>query len=108
MPALPTALPQFPSRMLNQNPWSANIRTAHDTLSDIYRRAHRILSQEDADPIQLTFHIDAVSGDAIPLLEALARDPQGHEMQDWLSHTAHLLGDLFVLLSSFQYNMQNR
>jgi hypothetical protein len=93
--------------MLNQNPWSANILTAHDTLSDIYRHAHHILSQEDADPIQLTFYIEAISGDGIPLLEALACDPQGHEMQDWLSHTAHSLGDLSVLLLSFQYNMQN-
>jgi hypothetical protein len=107
MPALPTALPQLPSCMLNQNPWSANILTAHDSLSDMYRRAHHILNKKDADPIQLTFHIDTISGDAIPLLEALAHDPQGLEMQDWLSHTAHLLGNISVLLSSFQHNLQN-
>ncbi|KIK32243.1 hypothetical protein CY34DRAFT_39812, partial [Suillus luteus UH-Slu-Lm8-n1] len=42
------------------------------------------------------------------LLEALAHDPQGLEMQDWLSHTAHLLGNISVLLLSFQHNLQNR
>lgn len=108
MPVVPNTFPYLPSRTLIQAPWSANILTAHDTLSDIYRHAYRILNQEDADPLQLTFHIETVSGDAIPLLEALARDPQGREMQDWLSYTAHLLGDLSVLLSAFRDNTQNR
>jgi hypothetical protein len=105
---LPDVFPQFPFRAATQVPLSANFLTAHDILSDIYRHALQILNQEDADPIQLMFHIETLSGDAIPLLAALAQNPQGNEMCDWLSRVAGVLGELSAQLSLFQCNIQNR
>jgi hypothetical protein len=74
---------------------------AYDTLSDIYRHAYHILNQEDADPLQLTFHLEAIVADAIPLLKVFEVDSRGFEVQDWLYDTVTLLGNLSVQLSSF-------
>jgi hypothetical protein len=89
-------------------PWPANFLVAYDTLSDIYRHAYRILNQEDADPLQLTFHLEAIAADAIPLLEAFEVDSRGFEVQDWLYDVVTLLGNLSVQLSSFRDNIENR
>jgi hypothetical protein len=65
--------------MMTYTPWPANLLIAYDTSSDIYRHAYRILNQ-DADPPQLTFHLEAIVADAVPLLEAFEVDPQGLEL----------------------------
>jgi hypothetical protein len=108
MPTLPQILPHFPPCTTAHTPWPANFLVAYDTLSDIYRRAYCILNQEDADPLQLTFHLEAITADAIPLLEAFEVDPRGPEVQDWLSDAATLLGSLSVQLSSFRHNIETR
>ncbi|KAG2755130.1 hypothetical protein P692DRAFT_20130166 [Suillus brevipes Sb2] len=98
---LPQTLPCFPLCTAAHTPWPANFLVAYDTLSDIYRHAYRILKQEDADPLQLTYHLEAIAADAMPLLEAFEVDPRGLEVRDWLSDAATLLGNLSVQLSSF-------
>src|ERR1700710_548391 len=108
MPTLPQTLPRFPPCTMAHTPWPANFLIAYDTLSDIYRHAYRILNQEDADPLQLTFHLEAIAADAIPLLEAFEVDPRGLEVQDWLSGAATLLGNLSVQLSLFRHNTETR
>jgi hypothetical protein len=108
MPTLPQILPHFPPCTMAHTPWPANFLVAYDTLSDIYRCAYCILNQEDADPLQLMFHLEAITADAIPLLEAFEVDPRGPEVQDWLSDAATLLGSLSVQLSSFRHNIETR
>jgi hypothetical protein len=63
-------------------------------MSHIYRRAIRVLQQDDAEPLQLMFHIDSVSSDAIPLREALEGDDVelGFQFpQAWLYNCAEML-----------------
>ncbi|KAI6012260.1 hypothetical protein PISMIDRAFT_25874 [Pisolithus microcarpus 441] len=108
MPALPQSLALFPC-CVSASSWPANVLTAHDMLSDIYYHALQVLNQEDADPLQLIFHLGAIDSDAIPLLQAIADDPVGNELQDWLKHTVALMGNIFIALSDYHNNnVQNR
>ncbi|KAI6035713.1 hypothetical protein EDC04DRAFT_2897736 [Pisolithus marmoratus] len=106
MPALPQSLALFP-HCVGASSWPVDVLTAHDRLSDIYYHALRVLNQEDADPLQLTFHMGAIDDDAIPLLQAIADDPIGNELQDWLKDTVVLMGNIFVALSDYRNNVQN-
>jgi hypothetical protein len=72
---------------------TANVIQAHEVMSDIYCRAIRVLQQNDVEPLQLMFHIDSVSSNAIPLLEALEGDDIEFEFQfpqAWLYNCAEM------------------
>jgi len=62
---LPQTFPCFPPCTIANNQWPANFLAACDTLSGIYKHAYRILNQEDADPLQLTFHLEAIAAEQI-------------------------------------------
>lgn len=103
---LPESLGQFPP--IHSVPWPANFLVAHDAISTIYRRALRVSNQEDADPLQLAFHHDTISHEAMPLLEAMGNDPVSTELVDWLENTAMLLGRLCSRLSNYHENVRGR
>lgn len=83
-----------------------NILRAHDTLSDIYRHAVRLFNQEEADVLQLAFHLNAIRNDAVPLLQAIERSTSG--LNGWLTQVATQLGHLFRALSNYQDSIQNQ
>ena len=98
---LPTEIPALPDRHDVHVAWSANVSRAHEVMSDVYRHAIRVLRQDDCEPLQLMFHIDAVLSDAIPLLEALeeSEGETGHKFpKTWLHHCAELYGKLVLCL----------
>jgi hypothetical protein len=68
---LPDNFPGLPGFQEPNSSGAENVIRAHEVMSDIYRCAIRVLQQDDSEPLQLMFHIDCVSSDAILLLEAL-------------------------------------
>jgi hypothetical protein len=68
---LPDSFPGLPGFQEPNSSGAANVIRAHEVMSDIYRCAIHVLQQDDSEPLQLMFHIDCVSSDAILLLEAL-------------------------------------
>ncbi|KAF7987119.1 hypothetical protein HWV62_321 [Athelia sp. TMB] len=83
---------------------------AHQIIDDIYTRALRVLRQDDSDPLRPHFHIDSISSDAIPVLEALERDEELHMdgMSQWLEEVAAVLGHLVVHLHRAAKEMRGR
>lgn len=77
-------------------------------MSDIYRRGIRTLHQDDSEPFQLMFHIDAVSSDAVPLLQALEVEPDHQISQSWLHDCAEILGQLVLHLREAAKKMTTR
>ena len=65
-----------------QDNYPINLITAHDAISQIYQHALQISACEDADPLQLSFHCDTITSDALPLLEAIGED--SGVTKDWL------------------------
>lgn len=106
MPFVPETFPCFPPR--NGYSLPANFLLAHDTISNVYRHALRVSNQEDADPLQLIFHHDAIADVALPLLEAIENDPSGIELENWLVTAATALGSLSERLLSYRNSIQSR
>jgi hypothetical protein len=98
---LPEELPQLPHSLL---PWSANILSAYQLLSNIYRNARSILRHDAADPLRVAFHIDAITSDAIPVLSAMEVEDNwdldnGPKLsEEWLVACAEIFGHLVVIL----------
>lgn len=98
------ALPQLPQAIV----WPLNVLLAHDTLSGIYRHALRVLNQEDTDLLPLLFHLNAIQGDAIPLLDAIEHDHSASGLEEWLADVVTQFGKLFNALSTYRDNVQNQ
>lgn len=108
---LPDGFPRLPGHPNPSQGWPANVYKAHEVMSDVYRRAFRILRQDESDPLQLLFHIDAVSSDAIPLLEALENSEAelGFRFSmPWLLDSAELCGKLVLYLREAAKKMKSR
>jgi len=67
----------------------------------------RAWEQEDADPLRLEFHLGSLEGDTTHLLEAIAGDPIGPELMEWLTCSAELIGQLYVAIASYRDNIWN-
>lgn len=95
---LPEVFPPLPVPQINNVPWSPNILTAFNLLNKAYERASTILRQE-ADSIRLRFHIDQLSNNFMPILEAMERQRIAENIPvDWLESAAAALGLLVVHL----------
>jgi hypothetical protein len=93
LPALFPLLPQLPE---GHERWSPNVLESHRTLSELYRHAKNVASQEDLDPLQVAFHVDSLTSDAIPILVALGSSDVLVETplpEMWIISAAELLGD---------------
>lgn len=99
---IPQTLPVLPGFVQ----CSPNILLAHDTLNNIYRQALRLVNQEETDPLQLTFHLNVIKDDAVPLLEAM--EYSSLELSEWTRQVATQLGQLFRALSNYRDNIQNQ
>jgi hypothetical protein len=103
----PTTFLSLPSRDPHKT-WSANIHAAHRVICNLYRHASAVLHLEDADPAQVSFHINAVTSDALPILQAMEDEPPSLFSDassessrlpcEWLSAAAQQLGNLVVAL----------
>jgi hypothetical protein len=96
---LPLNLPDLPND--DGQRWSANVRRAHQILGDVYEHATTLLQREDSDPLQLSFHINAIMSDAIPLLSSMEQDgiSAGMPLPDaWLQTCAERFGETVVQL----------
>lgn len=91
--------PEFPS-LPDGYSWMASVKQAHEIISDTYHRAHRLLCLNDSEAIQLLFHIDAITNNAIPLLQSLESSEELVDLisREWLAHGAKLCGNLVFFL----------
>lgn len=108
---LPENFPSLPGFQEPNSSGAANVIRAHEVMSDVYRRAIRVLRQDDSEPLQLMFHIDCVSSDAIPLLEALedSEAELGFQFpQSWLHGCAEMFGRLVLFLQETAKKMKDR
>lgn len=98
--SMPLSLPLLPE---TKN-WSAEIQAAYENIQHTYDHAIRVLRAEGADPTRIAFHVDAISSNALPILEALTpnasntdSDSESDEMSEslpvkWLADVAMVLG----------------
>ena len=108
---LPEEFPQLPEHPDPSQGWLANVYKAHEVMSNVYRRAFRVLCQDESDPLQILFHIDAVSSGAVPLLEALENSKAELGFQfsvQWLLDSAELFGKLVLHLREAAEKMKSR
>ena len=105
MVTFPCSIPHLPASAIL---WPANLLLAHNSLSEIYQHALRVWEQEDADSLQLEFHLCSLEGDAMDLLGAIKSDPIGPELTEWLTSLAELVGQLYAAITSYRDSIQNQ
>ena len=103
--AFPCSIPELPPRV---TPWPVNLLAVYDSLAEIYQHALRAWNQEDADPLRLNYHLGSLEGDATQLLLAIEEDPIGSELTEWLVQSAELVKRLYMSITSYRDNIQNR
>ncbi|KAG2351552.1 hypothetical protein BDR07DRAFT_1501032 [Suillus spraguei] len=95
-PSLPSSLLLLPE---TRN-WLAEIQAAYENIQHTYNNAIQVLRADSADPIHIAFHVDAISSNALPILEVLIPDNGIDSDLDtleslpvkWLAEVATILG----------------
>ncbi|KAG1848048.1 hypothetical protein DFJ58DRAFT_796677, partial [Suillus subalutaceus] len=95
-PSLSLSLPLLPE---TKN-WSAEIQAAYENIQHTYDHAIRVLRADGAEPTRIAFHVDAISSNALPILEALTPDADNTDSDEmseslpvkWLADVAMVLG----------------
>ena len=110
MPLTMAEPPPFLLNLLNPIRYPATFLIAYDTLSQIYQYALQVSAQEDANPLQLAFHLDAITSGALPLLEAIEGDPAATdlEIREWLVTITVALASIAKRLQDFHASLGNR
>ncbi|KIM59842.1 hypothetical protein SCLCIDRAFT_9868 [Scleroderma citrinum Foug A] len=77
--------------------WPAEVHEAYEVIKKTYDQAVCVLrSDSSSDPTRVTFHIDALSSTALPILEALIPSSISYEDEclpiEWIVGVARLLG----------------
>jgi len=93
---MPLSLPLLPE---TKN-WSAEIQAAYKNIQHTYDHAIQVLRVDGADPVHIAFHVDAISSNALLILEALIPDGATVNLDDnleslpvkWLDDVAAMLG----------------
>jgi|ERR1700722_3567210 len=111
MTELPTTFPPLP----HSRSWPANIQAAHQVLTDLYRNASAVLQLEDVDPLQIAFHLDSITSDAVPVLCAMEREGESEQHvgdpqlpEEWLHAGAQVLGELVNSLQHLRESARGR
>jgi len=101
--------PYFP-HLPHDTSYPANILAAHDVISGIYQHVLQILAHEDADPLRLSFHCNAITSDALPLLEAIGEDSgvTGCSSRDWVVGASIALASVAARLQDYCAGLSNR
>ena len=86
------------------NPWPANVLTAHNIITQSSRRITDVLCHDDLDPVQVNYYASTLTQETIPMLEAIENDRSLELPQDWLRDAGTYLGELLrkVLLAAVQ------
>ena len=79
-----------------------SITTAFHALSNLYKRAYNISQQNDPSSIQINYHIDALTSNALLLLEAMSQETQLPDL--WIHETAEILSSLVRFLKAMDEN----
>lgn len=87
--------------------WSANVLYAYEMLDGFVAHSIRLLEQDDADPVQVTYYADTLEHQALPLLEALENSGEALPLT-WLGECAAYLGKLAVALQLAQSSTNQR
>ncbi|KAG1726809.1 uncharacterized protein EDB91DRAFT_1254183 [Suillus paluster] len=98
-------LPALPER---EHRWPQNIYAADGIIRNIYSAAIRMLRSNDAEPTRVAYHYDALSAEALPLLEAIESDSSPADYQllhDWLLACARLVGEAGAMLKDVSRNL---
>ncbi|KAG1906385.1 uncharacterized protein F5891DRAFT_1244701 [Suillus fuscotomentosus] len=98
-------LPALPE---HENRWPQNVYTVEGIISNIYNATIRILRSNDAEPTRVAYHYDALSTEALPLLEAIESDTSPADYQllhDWLLVCARLIGEVAAMLKDISGNL---
>lgn len=87
----------FPPLPQHNNGWPADICAAHEIIKRTYEQALDVLRSDGLpDPIRVSFHVDALTSTALPILEALIPGGAIHEDEslphEWLMNAARLIG----------------
>jgi len=87
--------------------WPENIYAADGIIHNIYNAAIRMLRSNDAEPTRVAYHYDALSAEALPLLEAIESDSSPDDyrlLRDWLLACARLIGEVATMLKDISQN----
>ena len=101
--------PEFP-HLLGRIAWTASVKQAHEIISDTHNWAYWLLWLDDSEALQLFFHIDAVTNNALPLLQSLESSKELVDLlpRQWLAHGVELCGRLVYNLWETAKTMKNR
>lgn len=106
MDALPSLFPPLPPCPSESGLWEPSVRESRDRIATEYERIHMLLQQEGCDPLQISYHIDNVVNDSVPLLEAMELDEQ--VPIEWLHTGAKLLGEVVCRLKDMKLVYQGQ
>jgi hypothetical protein len=85
---------------VRNEPWSPNVYHAFNILSDIFRTAKNILSQENYDLYRIRYHAETIENDALPLLLALEATAEEESLPvSWVYDAGSQYEDLIVELA---------
>jgi hypothetical protein len=88
VPILPLSFPTVPDPIPGEQHWSANVTSAHHSLSEAYHHAAALLGQEDGDALRLCIHSEQIFCCMTPILEAMEPEIDNH---GWISESMHTL-----------------
>jgi hypothetical protein len=79
----------------------ANIHGAYQILVNVYRHGIRILRQDSPDTLQISCQIDAITSNAVPLLEGIESESEVNNIplsENWALECANLFGEMVLRL----------
>ncbi|THU81050.1 hypothetical protein K435DRAFT_809401 [Dendrothele bispora CBS 962.96] len=87
-------IPALPSATAGQGSWPPNVHQAYQALSNIYLSAVQAL-QSDSEASRLSFHLETIIKDALPLLLAFEEGIDNFpSLMPWLEATVKTFSDL--------------
>lgn len=91
---------RFPFPPLPNSQLSPQTHAAYHWIHDIHRHAVNILVREDPDPLRLSYHLQRVMDDILPILRALENDLDEELPKAWLHSCTDATAKLVVGLAS--------
>ena len=90
---IPLELPPLPDIGLQHT----NMHGAYQIVINVYRHGIRILQQDSPDILQISCQIDAITSNAVPLLEGIKHESEVNDIplsENWPLECADLFGEM--------------
>lgn len=88
---LSSKFPNLPQPSPEHGHWSANLFRAHQQISAACAHADILLNQDECDPLRLKVHLEKLTEDCLPLLEAMEMNEYDLLPKDWITEAVESL-----------------